>query len=266
MTDRPDIWSHLKDHEALPPQDVCNRLQRILGVGEMERLQEHAVSPPLFLRQEIAQRSGIKPSTAGKLSPGRFRWYISAAACLVLIVAGWIFYGNNHTTDARTAAAEKKQVTPVAGVAVHADTLSESTDTTGGTGTLTTDAGAVAGSPRHLRPSYSIEGESISVTDNDLMATFTGFVYPDVPDYLTRNADQPLRIHIDQYTNITVSKNMLEMMKQMYQVLPNGKPARKARRIKRRLESWKERDQKRFDKSVNANPLDPVDLGEFIFK
>ena len=59
---------------------------------------------------------------------------------------------------------------------------------------------------------------------------------------------------------------MLEMMKQMYQVLPNGKPARKARKAKRRLESWKEKDQKRFDRDAGANPLDPVDLGDFIFK
>ena len=59
---------------------------------------------------------------------------------------------------------------------------------------------------------------------------------------------------------------MLNMMKQTYEVLANGKATRKARRTKRRLDNWKEKDQKRFDKGNEANPLDPVDLAEFIFR
>ncbi|HVW59473.1 MAG TPA: hypothetical protein VHC48_05545, partial [Puia sp.] len=122
-----------------------------------------------------------------------------------------------------------------------------------------------AGDKISVRPVFSIEGQTLSATDNDLLVTFTSFAYQDVPAYLTRSIDKPLKINIDQYTHLYVSKNMLSMMKQTYEVLPNGKPARKARRMKRRLDNWKEKDQKRFDKG-KSNPLDPMDLAEFIFR
>ena len=262
MTDRPDIWSHLKDHEELPPQEVFDRLQHALENEDVhfERLQQHEVPPPPFLRQRIEDSSGLKPSGSGVM-----RWYLSAAACLLLIVAGWIVYRNNRDS-LRTAAMEKTKPSPAssAGVPLHTDTLSGTTDTSAATATAGVVTPSGPGKNGHL--TYSIGGRSVTVTDNDLFATFISYTYPDIPAYLTRDADKPLSIYVDQYTSITVSKNMLEMMKQMYQVLPNGKPARKARKAKRRLESWKEKDQKRFDRGTGANPLDPVDLGDFIFK
>jgi len=264
MTDRPDIWNHLKDHEELPPQEVFDRLQHALENEDVhfERLQQHEVPPPSFLRQKIEDGAGIRRSGSGVM-----RWYLSAAACLLLIVAGWIVYRSNRDS-LRTAAREKTMPSPAspAGVPLHADTLSGKTDTSTGTTTMTAGVVTPSGSGKNGRLTYSIGGRSVPVTDNDLFATFISYTYPDIPGYLTRDADKPLSIYVDQYTSITVSKNMLEMMKQMYQVLPNGKPARKARKAKRRLESWKEKDQKRFDRGAGANPLDPVDLGDFIFK
>ncbi|MDO6429177.1 hypothetical protein Q4E93_01170 [Flavitalea sp. BT771] len=276
MTDRPDIWNHLKDHEVLPPQEVFDRLQDALENEEghplsapgpevsplMERLQQHEVPPPPFLRQHIEEGSGIRPSRSGAI-----RWYLSAAACLLLIVSGWIIYRSNRG-PLRTAAREKTLPPPASSAVapLHTDTLSGKTDTSTGTAAMTANVVTPAGSGKNGRLTYSIGGRSVAVTDNDLFATFISYTYPDIPGYLTRDADKPLSIYVDQYTSITVSKNMLEMMKQTYQVLPDGRPARKARKAKRRLESWKEKDQKRFDKGAGVNPLDPVDLGDFIFK
>jgi hypothetical protein len=264
MTDRRDIWSHLRDHEELPPQEMFDRLQHALEKEDvyLERLQQHEVPPPSFLRQRIEDSSGIRP-----LRSGVMRWYLSAAACLLLIVSGWIVYLSNRDSS-HTVAIKKTPQGPAssAGVPLHTDTLSGRTDTSAGAGTTTAGAGTSAGSEKNGRLTYNIGGRSVTVADNDLFATFISYTYPDIPAYLTREADKPLSIYVDQYTSITVSKNMLEMMKQMYQVLPNGRPARKARKAKRRLESWKEKDQKRFDRGAGANPLDPVDLGDFIFK
>jgi len=62
MTDRPDIWNYLKDHEVFPSEEVCNRLQDLLKTGDassgavsepgrkngMGQLQQHEIAPPLF--------------------------------------------------------------------------------------------------------------------------------------------------------------------------------------------------------------------------
>jgi hypothetical protein len=271
MTDRQDIWSHLKDHEVFPPQEVFTRLRQTLKSENvvpvpslqplLERLQGHEVSPPQFLGRRIEERLKIRPRPFGKV-----RWYVSAAACLVLALAGWMIY-RSHTTGPRSVALDNKgkgaiQKSPVS---LPADTLLEkdASDTLGGE--MVTDTRPAAGDKISVRPVFSIEGQTLSATDNDLLVAFTSFTYPDVPAYLTRNTDKPLKINIDQYTHLYVSKNMLSMMKQTYEVLPSGKPARKARRMKRRLDNWKERDQRRFDKG-RSNPLDPMDLAEFIFR
>ncbi|MBN9386099.1 MAG: hypothetical protein J0H74_35405 [Chitinophagaceae bacterium] len=275
MTDRQDIWHHLKDHEVIPPQEVFARLRQMLESGDavpglsvqppLERLQQYAVTPPAFLGRQIELRLGIRSRFLG-----RARWYLSAAACLVLVVAGWMVY-RSYSGRENNVAVERKvrqSAAPVANVPLPADTLLKK-DTPArvlaAAGTPK-DTRSAPGAKISVRPVLSIEGQTISVTDNDLLVTFTSFTYPAIPAYLTRNTDKPLKINIDQYTHLYVSKNMLSMMKQTYEVLPNGKPARKAKKMKRRLDNWKEKDQKRFDKGSGANPLDPVDLGDFIFR
>ena len=273
MTDRHDIWHHLKDHEALPPQEVFERLRQTLEAGnvmqnaegeeDMERLQQHEVMPPAFLGRRIEKRLGIRPRVFGKV-----RWYLSAAACLVLIVAGWLVYRNYDTGETGIAAGKKTQRPAIqkGPATLPADTLLKRDTSRMLAGKTATDTHAATHDEISVHRVFSIGGQAVSVTDNDLLVTFTSFVYPDVPAYLTRNTDKPLKIDVDQYTRLYVSRIMLDMMKETYQVLPNGKPARKARRMKRRLDNWKEKDQKRFDKGNEANPLDPVDLAEFIFR
>jgi hypothetical protein len=264
MADRQDIWHHLKDHEALPPQEVFDRLRQRLEEGnDMERLQRHEVTPPAFLGRRIEERVGIRPQSLGKV-----RWYMSAAACLVLMVVGWMVYRGN-TAGPRVATVDKKQPAIQKGPASLpvSDTLFGQKDTSAAlAGKPAKDAYAAARDGISVHHVFSVGGQAVPVADNDLLATFTSFIYPDVPAYLTRNTDKPLKIDVDQYTSLYISRNMLDMMKETYQVLPNGKPARRARRMKRRLDNWKEKDQKRFDKGSRANPLDPVDLAEFIFK
>ena len=271
MTGRHDIWHRLKDHETSPPGEVFDRLQQLLEKGSaaladqrpLERLKGHEVAPPVFLREKIEERSGIKARVARKI-----RWYLSAAACLLLVVVGGIVY--RSYTSGRwqlSAAGGGRQPDQGKVVPLPADTLRRENDTVGvlassGAG----NTSAPAAREKGVRPAFSIEGHTIHVADDDLLASFISFTYPDVPVYLTRSTDRPLRIQIDAYSSLYVSKSMLDMMQEMYKVLPNGKPARKARRMKRRLESWKEKDQKRFDNGNGANPLDPLDLAEFLFR
>jgi len=268
MTNRPDIWHPLKDHEISPPAEVCHRLRTILEIDDvapdpamgafMERMQEHEVAPPAELEAIVGERCGVR--TPEKRKRRGVRWYVAAAACVVLVVTGGIVMVKKEKPIAMSPAAPSVASKPL------------QTDTTNQKRAVIKDV-AITAKPHSeapikvgRNPSFSIGGKTVQVSDNDLLMTFANYTYPEVPDYLLREGDQPLKIYVDQYTNIYVSKNMRALLKELYEVRNNGKPARKARKARRRLDDWKEKDEKRWDKSGKANPLDPVDLGEFIFK
>jgi hypothetical protein len=273
MTLRPDIWHHLKDYEVFPPEEVGYQLSSILETEDatpaavlqprMARLQQYEIPPPPFLWLIIGQQFGITSRT-----PLWKKWHIPAAACLLLVAAGWIIYRSSTAAPAPQkppATSIQQPVASTAGRSIHRDPAPQKKNVSGITpaGADKADSTAIT---RPVRRPFSIEGQSIPVADNDLLAAFASFTYPDIPPYLTSPVDKPLRIYIDQYSNVYVSKNMLGMIKEMYQVRANGKPARKARRARRRLDDWKQKDIRHFDNNRETNPLDPLDLAEFIFK
>jgi hypothetical protein len=85
-------------------------------------------------------------------------------------------------------------------------------------------------------------------------------------DHVGKVDDKDMKVHLDQYTNIVISKQVIAMIKEMYQVRSNGKPTRRARKMKERLEDWKKADEKHFDSTAFFNAADPFDLAEFILK
>jgi hypothetical protein len=52
----------------------------------------------------------------------------------------------------------------------------------------------------------------------------------------------------------------------MYLAKGNGKPTRKAKKTKRKFEKWRKKDERYFDKNLQKNPADIIDLSEFILK
>lgn len=204
------------------------------------------------------------------------RWITAAAACGLLAVATLVFYRSANgpsvhsstartTTPAKTQPASRNVVPPAA------------TDSTGNGPADSATAGAPAqpaapattiihGAITAPVARLSIEGHPLNLVDNDLLLTFTSYRYPQIAGYISPDADKDLRIHIDQYTNITLSPVMAGFIKDLYGTRNNGKPTRKARKTKERLEKWQATDQKRFDSSRLSNPLDPFDLADFLFR
>src|SRR4051812_17229662 len=121
MTGGHDIWRHLKDHETSPPGEVFDRLQQLLEKGSavlpekrpLERLKGHEVAPPVFLRKKIEERSGMRVGVSRKT-----RWYLSAAACLLLVVVGGIVYRSYTSGRWQLSAAGGKQQRPDQGKVV----------------------------------------------------------------------------------------------------------------------------------------------------
>ena len=72
------------------------------------------------------------------------------------------------------------------------------------------------------------------------------------------------KVALNQYSYISLSDKMVGMLQNMYATKKNGKPARKAKKMKKKFEKWRKKDEKYFDKGLNKNPADIIDLSDFL--
>ena len=297
MANKPDIFSRLQEYEVQPPPEVFhnlfNRLQAEMSPddnsqwqGALQRLQELEIQPPSFMPLTIANNISEEPSfsflqemaiapPAGAFdrivhqvsaTPVRklFPRYRAIAAVLLLVVAGWSIYRfTNHSSGKAPAAVAKKTVPgklpvtdPVKQPAAHINTDTARYQLY--------DNVRVENYFKTNR--FVAEGSGMQLVDNDFIVTFTSFRYEELPPFLTDEENSELIIRIDKYSYFTISKNMMDMLKKMYHLRSRGTPTRKARKEKAKLEQWKTADSARFDNMHSSNPLDPIDLAEFIFK
>jgi hypothetical protein len=110
----------------------------------------------------------------------------------------------------------------------------------------------------------TIGGTKMPIIDNDYLASFAALNESNLPPFLQVEKPVATTISIDDYTYITISEGMGAMMKKMYKTKKSGKPTRRARKTKEKLEKWKKADADYFNQNSTMNPLDPIDLGNFI--
>jgi hypothetical protein len=111
----------------------------------------------------------------------------------------------------------------------------------------------------------NIGGSTMPIIDNDYLASFAALTETNLPPFLQVEKPVATTITIDDYTYITISEGMGAMMKKMYKTRKSGKPTRRARKTKEKLEKWRKADADYFNQNSTMNPLDPIDLGNFIF-
>jgi hypothetical protein len=290
-----DILRRIQEYEVPPPPEVVASLQTALNEvrnsssdpvwnGCLERLAHLELLPPPSVRSSIkkmispdAALPNIRPQE-GKAGSGSIRKIFSpyvyrpVAACILLVIAVWaIRSADSSHKPVHIAVTQRATPAPVnnqgQAVAPVSDTLTEKS--LAKNVSSLPDSGAGPGSNMirvKENPSFSVEGRYLPVPDNDLLFTLTSFKYDELPAFIGRKDDKDVKIHVDAYSNIYVSKSMLQMIKEMYEVKSGGKPTRKARRDRAKLEQWKKKDEARFDQSTENNPLDPIDLARFIFR
>ncbi|MBS1564328.1 MAG: hypothetical protein JST39_08050 [Bacteroidetes bacterium] len=272
MSSQDNIWRRLQEYDLPPPAEAYDRLQQRLELKRpaddadsiWEQLRMHEVTPPdgagpaiertVFLLQQPARK---------RIAWNRYIMY-SAAACLLLAVSVWVL--RHNTPDNRKRVSQDRTVqNPIDSAAL---TRTSTPPVNPPQALPDTMKGPAAAINRRPVPSPRIEGRHFILIDNDLMATFSDFRYEEIPPFLLRNEeDRAVKVHLDQYTDLVISPPMTGMLKEMYKLKPNGDPTRKARRERRRLERWKKTDLEYFDGTRHINnPLDPIDLGRFIFK
>ena len=305
MAKRTDIFDRLREYEVPPPpaafHNLMSRLQEEAArvdsqwQGALQGLQQLEIQPPAFLASAIANTIAEKPlfaalqemaieppagafdriigeiiaegKTHATTAPIRklFTRYRAIAAVLVLVIAGWGIYrfASQHPVDSPTELVQK--TTPVKPAAL--DTVQQATTP------VQPDLARYAvydnaKTENYFKTSrFTVEGAAMQLVDNDFIVTFASYQYVEaLPSFLTEEEDSEMLIRLDQYSHFTISENMMNSLKKMYQRKSKGTPTRKARKEREKLEQWKKADETHFDGKQAKNPLDPIDMAEFIFR
>jgi len=272
------ILQQLKAHSIQPPEVLFNSIaKKTAGISpkvisddeteikQFEQLRQNDIQPPAFISDRIFETIGEQQQSRATTTR-LFRLYAYRAAATVVVLAGiWGIYKSlNHNSSS----AEKKLATEI----VHQGTRAvvDSVDKK----PTEKDLSIVALHPAHKKKSSpdasptitaTGEGYNFAIKDNDLLGSFASFDYKNLPDFVTSDETTAVKINVDRSTAITVSEGMVAMLKRMYKTKRNGKPTWKAKRERKKIQRWKKADAKFFDKNPEKNPMDPLDLAEFIF-
>lgn len=303
MANRSDILTRLQEYEVYPPPEAYPALMARLEAeggdhqwpGAWQNLQELEVQPPSFLSVAIVHAIQEKPlfaalqemaiappagafneilrhATAGKgkvpatIAPIRklFTRYRAIAAVL-LAIATWGIYLMTDRAPAGPLVDVKHKTSP----AQLPDT--ETSHTTPASQPINEIAryqeyDNVKTENYFRNNRFTADGPGMTLVDNDFMVTFASYQYEALPAFLLEEEESELKIRLDEYSYFTISENMMNSLKKMYQRRSRGTPTRKARKEKEKLEQWKKADETYFGNKGMHNPLDPIDLAEFIFK
>jgi hypothetical protein len=306
MANRADILYRLRDFEVQPPpgafQNLLGRLEAeaaqaedLQWQGAWQGLQALEIQPPAFLAASIAaavaeqpllsnlQQMVVAPPAAafkqildrlakeeGKqaTTPVRnlFTPFRAIAAVLLLVIAGVGIYYLTRQKPANTTPDLVQQTTPAQPVPV-ADTPHQQQPAPAVHEVARyQDYDNVKTENYFKNTRFTAEGDGMALVDNDFLVTFASYQYETLPAFLAEEEDSEMKIRLDQYSYFTISENMMNSLKKMYQRRSRGTPTRRARKEKEKLEEWKKADESWFDQKHHKNPLDPIDLAEFIFK
>ena len=106
---------------------------------------------------------------------------------------------------------------------------------------------------------------STAFTDADFIYLLTSF-NPETAELFIQDLASKSVLYLNRFSYVNISDKMREFLETLYKTKKNKKPTRKARKAKQKLEKWKQADENYFDNEVSKNPLDIIDLSEFILK
>lgn len=285
-----NILQYLQDHEVTPPSGMYDRICKRLypeaagnpdtARNNLEKLLHLEIQPPERLRTAIEQKifsgEAIKQKTdfsTGKKQAKKITLsypFRIAAACVLLLVSVLAIVRLVHQPADRTKKLAVK-ITPVS-QAANAPAVRASDSSLAKNGatdsSAKTDSNGQGKKENYTRyheiNHFKVMGSQFALTENDFLVTFASFRYNELPDFITREEDAELKIQVDRFATVRVSRSMRGMMRKMNQY-KKDKLTRRARKTREKLQDWKNADEIYFDKRGN-NPLDPINLAEFILK
>lgn len=262
----------LQELEILPPPSLFTLIEkRTQASFYLSLLKNYVVAPPGYLFNLILKKieagSHLKKEEAGAVIRSIYR-YRAAIAIVLITGIGWFAY--------QLAVSSKKPVIENAVSNIKPIEAMKDTIQKNSIPDINKNI-AVAPVKKAFRKKIvppvidektmmSVGDYQFTVTNYDLMAAFASFDYQNLPSFITDAEGKGFTIQIDQFTAISVSEPMRKIIHRMNLYRRNGTLKARARRTRTRVEKWKKADTEQFDKSLINNPVDPLDLAEFIFK
>jgi len=260
----PHPWSKLKNFELEPPVSVGDQVFEAIHEIDWfkpEQSRNKEIVPPLHLLESIESNLEF-PLVQSKQPPLRLERF----SMLKRLMAAAVILGVITTVVIVISISPKRQTISQSQLKVQA-----------------TDSSRVIVSQKTTKPSVAARSiQKLKEKKNPIktsgQSNDTLIYFPEQGDLWVRlvsyDADQeqinqwisgnnPVSITIDEYSSLQVSKPIVDMIKQLHQTKKSGKPSRKAKKIKKKLERWKAKDEQYFSNSKSA--LDPIDLGKLIF-
>ncbi len=302
-TDITNTFKSLMQHSVAPPSTaisfgaIMNRIKETDQLNAFKPLKDYEVTPPFsfaklmeIIRGMVATTS-IKPTAKVISFSTNFKRIAAAAAILLMCFVGYLTYqrsavnGQNkddsiasNTVTPALSANTPSVVAPIVDSAVIANnnpTLAfignnnynkknKFGSGSDGKRKMFFGASSATTTPIATPTELLINGSKFTIVDNDYLATFASFNESNLPEFLRVDNPVATQITIDDYASITITEGMGGMMKKMYKTKKSGKPTRRARKQREKLEKWKKADADFFNPNANVNPLDPIDLGNFI--
>ena len=281
-----DILKRLRSHSVAPPAELFDAITAKIKEQKEEpapldksekkiaALQGLEVSAPEFLFDNIVKaiKENERIAEPAKAIPIKRNYMMAIAASVVVLVAAFGTYNFINKEKAITETAKVTEIAPANPATGKIDSVpppayipkSGDKQFTAAINKSSHSKKNIAGLKQEENIA-SVDGYSFPILDNDLMGTFTSFNYNSLPPFLRSENTDAVKVRVDKSTSITLSGDMLSMMKKTYGTKSNGKPTMRAKREKRKLLRWKQADATFFDKNVEKNPMDPIDLAEFIF-
>ncbi|MBL0355452.1 MAG: hypothetical protein IPP72_00525 [Chitinophagaceae bacterium] len=280
-----NILKQLQQLEILPPAGAFEKAWQAIVQNELAaegdiadaeriifaRLQEHELAaPPLDF-------SRIHKTTEQKINRIIPVYWLRAAAVLLLVAAGSILYFSVFRKNENSPAhyAGTGMVKDSAGEIAKNDTADSASRQTASVNTTpavvatevqqkkTIANNFVNKTKRNANANFS-SGEG-QLYENDVLLTLVNYKSQDWEAFFTKAVTEK-RITLNKYSYHNLSDKMVELLQETYLTKNNGKPARKARKTSRKFEKWRKKDEKYFDKYLQKNPADIIDLSEFILK
>ena len=274
-----DILQQLRDHQQSPPENLLNNI--LLGIQEnnnaipvgnylttLSELKNHHLQAPEHLYQGIVNglfTAKKESSIIRMMFTGR-----RIAAVLILTLSAWlVFYLSTKKNTTSDYQATINTPAPIIKKDVPVTTTGKAPAATvsikeAATIAILKNPGLAKSLNKGIFKNLQIDGKSIEVVDNDLLYTLFNCDYKILEPYL-ESEDKKLVMGLDKYSSVTVSPRMISFMKTMYTTNKKNKPTRKAKKAIKALDKWKLTDREYFDLQQKANPLDIIDLSEFIF-
>ncbi len=283
------VFAPLAGHNIFPKEDVFSKgiapelLLIDKNTGTLQALKDHQVPPPVQFEKILAAAKEESSQTAKVFNLGNYSRKIAAAVAVIILgTASYFIYQNTqhnkalNGTDNIVAANDNQPATKS-----FADTLPRTQQPSNGSVKGNNETAVVSNdltrNPRKAKselstpfytgrtgPRIGINGSQYTVKDNDYLGTFASFTETSMPSFLRTEKPIATTVTVDKYTSITISEGMAAILKKTYKTRRNGKPTRRARKQKEKIAKWKKADADYFNQNSTNNPLDPMDLGDFI--